>query len=449
MEIFSSIRALLTSGYKSPVTSLELRGGGGLNNPAVPLGGVGFQWAYELGEGNATVSGEAISNDTALRIITVYACIRVISQAISSLPFVLYEKANDGATEAENNPLHYILGVEPNPEMDRHRFWSAIITGLMLTGNAYAQIVRNASGQVAELYPLIPTITEPHRLPNGVLAFRTQQGQKNGAWKTLAANEVCHFALISIDGIKGMSPIHQAREALGLARAAEKAGAKLFGNGARPGGILTGPADITTEQKEQSKEAWQKTHGGSNQGGTAVLAGDWKYQALTLSPEDAQFIQVRGFQRTEICALYGVPPNMVGDTTRLSNNNHEQTSLSFVTDTLQPIISILEGELNRKIMPQLGRKAGAFFAKFDLSDRLRGDSATQMKNYATGKQWGWYSTNDIRRKLGENTIADPAADVYLFPVNMAPSQQLIAAENDTNINEQSGEEPQPDSKNRD
>jgi HK97 family phage portal protein len=443
MEIISSIRALFPKADKEFV-ALELRQQPNLNTPSVPLGGVGFEWAYEMGGGNSTVSGEAISNETALRIVTVYACIRVLAQSIASLPLVLYEKTPSGAKEAESNPLHYLLGVEPNPEMDRHRFWAAIVTGLMLTGNAYAQIVRNKAGQVVELYPLLPTITEPFRLDSGVLAFRTQQGQASGAWKTLPANEVCHFALMSLDGIKGMSPIHQAREALGLARAAEKAGAKLFGNGGRPGGILTGPTDITPEQKEQAKDSWLKNHGGSNQGGTAVLPGDWKYYPLTLSPQDSQFIQTRAMQRTEICALYGVPPNMAGDTTRLSNNNHEQMSLSFVTDTLGPILSTLEGELNRKLMPQIGRKAGALSAKFDLSNRLRGDSAAQSKSFALGKQWGWFSTNDVRRKLGENTIEDPQADVYLYPVNMANDAQLMAQADTENIEEQPENEDEKD-----
>ena len=421
MEIFSSLRALATSRDNGAPISLELRQQATLNTPSVPLGGTGFEWAYELGGGDGTVSGEAINGDTAMRIVTVYACIRVLSGAIASLPLVLKERTANGALNAENNPLFYILGTEPNPEMDRHRFWQAIVTGLLITGNAYCQIVRNNAGQIVEFYPLIPTITEPFRptqpllLPGGsrieagVLAFRTQQGQASGNWKVLPASDVCHFALMSADGVLGMNPIHQARESLGLARASEKAGARLFGNGARPGGILLAPEDISPEQKEQAKKSWQANHGGSNQGGTAVLSGDWKYQQLTLSPEDAQFFQVRQMQRSEICALYGVPPHFVGDTTRLSNNNAEQSSLGFVTDTLRPILSILEGELNRKLMPKVGRKAGAYFAAFDLSERLRGDFATQMKGYAIGKQWGWYSTNDIRRKLGENTIEDPSS----------------------------------------
>ena len=413
----------------------ELRNQPTLNTPSVPLGGVGFEWAYEVGGGSATVSGEAVNNDVALRIVTVYACIRTLAHAVGSLPLVLFERTSSGAKEAESNPLHYILGSQPNVEMGRQRMWAAVVTGLMLDGNAYLQISRNVAGQVAELYPLNPTVTEPFRQPNGVLAFRTQQGQKNGSWKTLPANEVCHFALLSLDGLRGLSPIQQAREALGLARAAEKSGARLFGNGARPGGILTAPADLTDEQKLQAKSQWDKTHGGSNQGGTAVLPGDWKYEPLTLSPQDAQFIQVREMQRAEICALFGVPPSKAGDTSRLSNNNHEQMNLAFISDTLRPLLSILEDELNRKLMPQLGRQAGAYFAKWDLSELQQGDFVTQQKGYALGKQWGWYSTNDVRRKLGENTIDDPQADVYLYPVNMANADQLPAQADDTNVDE--------------
>ncbi|MBB5066152.1 phage portal protein [Granulicella mallensis] len=393
---------------------------------------------------NATNSGEAINHDTAMRIVTVYACIRVLSQAVASLPLSIYEKTKNGSREADSHPLQYLLSTEPNVEMDRHAFWSAIVTGLLITGNAYVRIVRNAAGQVSELFPLMPTITEPYRLPNGTLAYRTQQGQSNGTWKTLDADSVCHFRLLSMDGIKGLSPIQQAREALGLSRAAEKAGAKLFGNGARPGGLLMAPTGLNPEQKESAKKSWEMNHGGSNQGGTAVLSGDWKYQPLALSPEDSQFIQTRAMQRTEICALYGVPPNMAGDTTRLSNNNHEQSSLDFITNTLRPLLSILEGELNRKLVPQIGRKAGAYFIAFDITERLRGDFATQMQGFALGKQNGWYSSNDIRRKLGENTIDDPSADVYTTAVNMANSDQLIAQAKTENIDEQPLNPPNQD-----
>lgn len=171
--------------FLSNIKSLfERRGQPTLNTPSVPLTGVGFEWAYELGGGNSTVSGEAISQDTAMQIVTVYACIRILANSIGSLPLVLYERTDAGSKEAVSHPLHYILNCEPNVEMGRHPLWSAVITGLMLDGNAYLQISRNAAGQVAELYPLNPYITEPYRLPTGTLAFRTQQGQNTGTWKT-------------------------------------------------------------------------------------------------------------------------------------------------------------------------------------------------------------------------------------------------------------------------
>jgi len=124
--------------------------------------------------------------------------------------------------------------------------------------------------------------------------------------------------------------------------------------------------------------------------------------------------------------LYGVPPNMAGDTTRLSNNSSENESLNFVKNTLRPLIDILESEMNRKLINRTGRKANAYQIEFDTTDIERGDFASTMTGYATGKQWGFYSTNDIRRKLGENTIDDPEADVYLYPTNMGNADQLIA-----------------------
>jgi HK97 family phage portal protein len=433
LEILSSIRALREGRDDGSTISLELRQQTTLNTPSVPLSGVGFEWAYEIGGGNSTVSGEAINDETAMRIVTVYACVRVLAKSIASLPCILRETTDTGSSIASTTPLYSILRHEPNSEMGANRFWSTIVACMALTGVGYAQIVRNKAGQVAELYPLHPHLTEPFRLDNGVLAFRTQQGQKAGEWKILPAEEVLHFVFLSHDGINAISPVKQARESLGLTRAAEKAGSRLFGNGARPGGILTAPADLKPEQKEAAKKSWEASHGGSNQGGTAVLPGSWTYTPLTLSPEDSQFIQVRQMQRTEIAAMWGVPPQMVGDTTRLSNGNWEQQNLSFVVDTLQPIVDVLEDEINRKLMPSVGRKAGAYFAEFDLSKSLEADFETQMKGYALGRNGSWYNVNEIRQKLGMNTINEPWANTYIYAVNMANAAQLPAQAETENI----------------
>jgi hypothetical protein len=238
--------------------------------------------------------------------------------------------------------------------------------------------------------------------------------------------------LFSFDGISGLSPVQLQRESLGLAKATEAFGSKFFGNGSRPAGILTSKAVPNDKAQQQMKEDWQTAHGGTNQNKTAFLFGDWNYQQVGLSPEDSQFLATRQFQRSEIAGWFRVPPHMVGDTTRLSNANHEQQSLQFVTDTLRPYLCRIENEIVRKLLPTQGRKANKYVVSFDVTERLRGDFQTTQNGFATGRQWGWLSGNDVRRELGKNP-GGPELDSYLVPVNMINAKALPEKQ----------EEPQP------
>ena len=186
----------------------------------------------------------------------------------------------------------------------------------------------------------------------------------------------------------------------------------------------TAPDD---KKKQELKESWQQSQGGLNQGKTAFLWGDWTYQQIGLSPEDSQFFATRQFQRSEIAGFFRVPPHMVGDTTRLSNGNHEQQSLQFVTDTLRPYLCRIEAEVKRKVLPTQGRKANKYGVSFDVSERLRGDFATTMVGYQTGALSGWYTRNQIRAKLGDNP-GGPELDVYMVPVNMQNAARLLDTE---------------------
>jgi hypothetical protein len=176
-----------------------------------------------------------------------------------------------------------------------------------------------------------------------------------------------------------------------------------------------------------ARESWERTQGGENQGRTAVLPGQWKYEKLGATPEECQFLATRMFQRDEIAALFRIPPHMVGDTTRLSGANHENMSLQFVTDTLRPYLCRIEKEVVRKLLPRQNGKASKFFVSFDVSERLRGDFATTQAGYATGRQWGWYNGNEVRAKLGENA-GGPELDVYYAPVNMQDAKRLLDTE---------------------
>lgn len=368
-----------------------------------------------------TASGEMVNEAIALQHITVYAAVRCIAESVGSLTLRLYRRVDKGRQEAIDNSLYRTLTVSPNDEMSAPVVWESIAGCMALTGNAYLEILRNSAGEPVGIYPLSPLLTTPVRLPDKSLAFKTAVGLSNGQTRIIAAKDVLHFPLFSWDGLKGLSPIGQARQAIGLARAAEKFGSKFFGNGSRPGGLLTPNGKIDEKDLINFRKFWEAANGGENQGRIGVLPQSWTYTQLGLSPEDSQFLETRQFSRTDIAALFRVPPSMVGDTTRLSNNNHEQQSLSFVTDTLRPYLVHIEKEIERKLLPV----DGSMFVEFDVSERLRGDFATTMQGFATGKQWGFYNTNTVLERLGENPIG-PEGEIYWAPVNMTNAANLTA-----------------------
>ena len=393
-----------------------------LENPSTPLMSLSA-WAALFSEGS-TAAGESINDNTALQILDVYAAVRVITEGIGTLPLLVYEVTDKGKKEATEHDIHYLLSVEPNPEMSAVSFWETTAFCCALTGNSYAQIVRNNAGRPAAIYPLHPHKTKAIRLPNNSLAYETTDGERPGSKRIVPAFDVLHMPLFGWDGLRGLSPIMMARESLGIARATEKFGGRFFANGSRPGGVLSTASNLSEKQQADVREQWRQQQGGENQGKTAVLWGDWKYEQVGISPEEAQFLQTRGFSRTQIAGLFRVPPHMIGDTTRLSNSNHEQESLQFVTDTLRPYLVRFEREVLRKLFPAVGRNSGRYVVQFDVSERLRGDFKTMNEGLAIGRQWGYLTANDCRASLGKNSIGEEG-DVFLYPINMGNAEALL------------------------
>lgn len=376
-------------------------------------------------DGGGTASGEMISERTAMAISTVYTCVTLLSEAVASLPCKLMRTLPNGKEEATDNPLFNLLAYSPNEEMTSFTFWSTIVGCSALTGNGYALITRDPDGTPNGFWPLHPLKTSPIRLPNGKLAFKTTDGQGEGtAPRILDAKDVLHFPLFSLDGIKGVGPVTSARETYALAKATEKFGGKWFGNGAQTSAILINKgAKPDPKVQTELKESWQSSHGGANQNKTAFLFGDWDLKTVGMSPEDSQFLGTRAYTRADIAAMFHVAAHMVGDTSRLSNTNHIQAQLQFVTDTLRPILCRIEAELKRKLV---GVKSNLGWV-FDLTERLRGDFATQMTSYAMSKQWGLMTTNEIRKQMGLNPLG-PEGDVLWSPVNMQNSDLMLATQ---------------------
>jgi len=396
-----------------------------LENPSVPLSLASFLgW---LGAGEPTASGEIVNVQTALQVTDFYIGVRYLAQAISSLPLVIYEVKADGSKERVDHDLTWLIATEPNDEMSAPSFWESQIGAMACAGNSYAEIIRDFGGRCRGLYPLSPGVTEPRRNnKTGVLEYVTRAGMESGRERVIQKEDMIHCPLFSFDGLKGFSPVTMARQTLGLARASEKFGARFFGNGAVPLQMLTPEAGniVTPTQAASIKESFERSFGGENALRTAVLTGAWKLQAMGLSPEDCQFILTQQFTRSRIAGLLGLPPHVLGDTTRLSNNNHENQTLQLVTDTFRPYCNRIEKELLRKLMPRTGPKAYSYIVEFDFTERQRGDFVTTQQGFALGRQWGWLSANDVRRALGMNP-GGAELDIFLSPLNMLDAKQVL------------------------
>ena len=377
--------------------------------------------AYSFFMGGST-SGKRVNERTAMQMTAVYSCVRILSEAVAGLPLQFYRYTSDGGKEkAVNHPLYFLLHDEPNPEMTSFVFRETLMTHLLLWGNAYSQIIRNARGEIIALYPLMPDRMTVNRDENGQLYYEYYMNTDDahtmkGTTVRLQPHDVLHIPGLGFDGLVGYSPIAMAKNAIGMAIACEEYGAKFFANGAAPSGVLEHPGTI--KDPSRVRESWQSTFGGSaNANKVAVLEEGMKYTPISISPNEAQFLETRKFQIDEIARIFRVPPHMVGDLEKSSFSNIEQQSLEFVKYTLDPWVARWEQAMVRALLTQEEKKT--YFFKFNVDGLLRGDYQSRMNGYATARQNGWMSANDIRELENLDRIpAEAGGDLYLINGNM-------------------------------
>lgn len=385
--------------------------------------------AYAFFMGGST-AGKAVNERSAMQMTAVYSCVRILAEAIAGLPLHLYMYTEEGSkAKAVDHPLYRLLHDEPNPEMSSFVFRETLMTHLLLWGNAFAQIIRNGRGEVVALYPLMPNKMTVDRDSTGKLLYKYQRSNDEaptmeGSTVILQSADVLHIPGLGFDGLVGYSPIAMAKNAIGLAIATEEYGAKLFANGAAPSGVLEHPG--TVKDPSRVRDAWQSQFGGSsNAGKIAVLEEGMKYTPISISPEQAQFLETRKFQINEIARIFRVPPHMVGDLEKSSFSNIEQQSLEFVKYTLDPWVARWEQSIARSLLTPEEKKT--YFAKFNVDGLLRGDYQSRMQGYAIGRQNGWMSSNDIRELENLDKIpAEEGGDLYLINGNMLPLQHAGA-----------------------
>lgn len=389
--------------------------------------------AYRFFLGGST-SGKQVNERSAMQMTAVYSCVRILSEAVAGLPLHLYRYSADGSKEkAVDNPLYFLLHDEPNPEMTSFVFRETLMTHLLLWGNGYAQIIRNGKGEVVALYPLMPNRMTVDRDDKGLLYYEYQTSSDEahttkGGTVRLKPTDVFHIPGLGFDGLVGYSPIAMAKNAIGMAIACEEYGAKFFANGATPGGLLEYPG--TVKDPEKVRASWNKGFGGSsNSNKVAILEEGMKYTPISISPNEAQFLETRKFQINEIARIFRVPPHMVGDLEKSSFSNIEQQSLEFVKYTLEPWLIRWEQAIARTLISHNDK--AAFFIKFNVDGLLRGDYASRMSGYATARQNGWMSANVIRELENLDRIpTEDGGDLYLINGNMTKlSDAGIFAEN--------------------
>ena len=400
------------------------------DHPKVDNRTVGSSYSFYMGGSSA---GKNVNERSAMQMTAVYSCVRILAEAVAGLPLHLYRYKEDGGKErAIDNNLYHLLHDEPNKEMSSFIFRETLMTHLLLWGNAYAQIIRNGKGEVVALYPLMPNKMQVDRDENGELYYiytRSSEEAKTmeGAMVYLTPRDVLHIPGLGFDGLVGYSPIAMAKNAIGLAIATEEYGAKFFANGAAPSGVLEHPGTI--KDPSRLRENWNSTFGGSaNSGKVAVLEEGMKYTPISISPEQAQFLETRKFQIDEIARIFRVPPHMVGDLEKSSFSNIEQQSLEFVKYTLDPWVIRWEQSLSRSLLNEDEKRK--YFFKFNLEGLLRGDYESRMSGYATARQNGWMSANDIRELENLDKIpAEDGGDLYLINGNMLPLNKAGAYAN--------------------
>jgi HK97 family phage portal protein len=378
-----------------------------------------LQWFF--GAKN-TASGVRVDAETVMRLNAVHACVRVLSEDISTLPISLFRERRDGSKQKIKNHAVKAVLRKPNKSQTRVKFLSMMLGHFLLRGNAYAEKIYLKNGKVSELIPLHPDRVTPFWAPDQTVAYAYRD--KDDSERIILNHEMHHFSDLSSDILLGESRIDTAREALGHAMATEEYGARIFSNGAVPGAVLKHPAKLSKDASDRIIKSWEDRHSGvSKSHRPAILEEGMSYEKIGITAQDAQFLESRKFNRSEICGIFRVPPHKIADLDRSTFSNIEHQSINYVSDAIRPIVVNWEEQLARDLLSDSELEKDYYFS-FNLEGLLRGDIKTRYEAYAIGRDRGWLNADDIREKEDMNPLPDGQGKIYLVPLNMVPADQV-------------------------
>jgi HK97 family phage portal protein len=369
-------------------------------------------WMYEL-FAPKTNSGVTVNETSAMRLAAHFACVSLTARVVASFPVQLFERLPDGRKrKATDHPVYHLLHDQPNPEMTSFSFKEVLQANLSNTGRAFSEIVWTKSGYPKELWPIPPALVTPRRRTDGKLEYLVN-GEQVPGWKIL------HIPGIGFDGLNSFSPVGLFREQIGLGLAAEQFGARFFGQGTNIGGFIEYPDKMSDDAYRRLKTSMdEKYRGLQNSHGTIILEQGAKYAKLGMSMADAAFIETQKLNRSTIAMIHGVPPHLIGDLERSTNNNIEHQGIEAVVYLFRPWAMRWEQALTARLLTP--KEQERFYFRFNLDGLLRGDTKARFEAYAIARQWGWSNVNEIRELEDKDPIGEEG-DVYLQPLNMVPA----------------------------
>lgn len=380
------------------------------------------QWASSV-VGKTAKSGVLVTPETAMTVAAIRACVTLLAESVAQLPCELYRRKGDQRERATDHPLYDVIHAQPNAKDTSFEFYEQGMGSLGFRGNAYNLIDRDGAGYIRELIPVNPDKIAVLKGPDGLPYYQLLDGSN----QILPMRMMHHIKAFSIDGFIGLSPIQTNPDTIGLSMAVDEHASRVFANGTTLSGVIESPTDgakFTTQEKiDAFLSKFTERHAGlRNSFSVALLQEGMQYKQMAMNNEQAQLLESRKYGVIEACRLYKVPPHMIGELEKATNNNIEHQGLQFVIYTLLAWLKRIEGAMMRDLLLPSERKD--LYIEFNVSGFLRGDQKSRFESYALGRQWGWLSVNDIRRL--ENMSPIQGGDLYLTPLNMIDTAKLPA-----------------------
>lgn len=387
-----------------------------------------YDWLL-TGYGAETLSGVVMTPQKAMTVSAVQAAVRVLSESVAQLPIQIYKETEDGRELAPEHPLHNVLAHSPNFWMDSFQFRETMMIHLLLWGNFYGFIVKEPrTGRILEILPIHPSRMQVKQESNWTLTYTMELPENK--LKTVPASDLLHIRDGSMNSFTGNSRVMWIKEAIGLSIKAESQGSLTFGNGGRPSGVLSTPEKLKPDDLAKIRESWKAAHGGDKAMGTAVVDANFKFTPVSYNSRDSQYIESRKFQISEVARVFRVPPHMIGDLERATNNNIEHQSLEFVKFALMPWLRRIELAIETQL---ISRRKNRHIVRFNTRELLRGDMAGLAQYYSNMVQNKLMTRNEVRQFEGLNKVE--GGDEFENPAITPTTGEENAAQDDRSSEE--------------